>query len=114
MGVRGSCHCGRIGFSFDAAPAEAVECNCSICRRRGSLLAGMPADQFRLETPREDLATYTFNKHAIQHHFCAVCGCAPFSEGIGPGGKPMVMVNLRCAELHLDAIRRIPFDGASL
>ena len=114
MPVRGSCHCGKIAFSFDAAPTEAVECNCSICRRRGASLAAMTPEAFHLDTPRQDLATYTFNKHSIQHRHCASCGCAPFSEGVGPGGKAMVMVNLRCTDADLDAIPRIAFDGANL
>jgi hypothetical protein len=113
MAIRGSCHCGKIAFSFDQTPTEAIECNCSICRRRGSILTAMSPGQFRLETPREDLTTYTFNSHAIRHQVCATCGCAPFAEG-EIQGEDTVVVNLRCAEVDLDSIRRIPFDGASL
>jgi hypothetical protein len=115
MPVRGSCHCGRIAFTLDAEPTEAIECNCSICRRRGSVLAAFAPGQFRLETPRDDIAVYTFNKHVIRHQFCKTCGCAPFAEGTGPGGEAMVVVNLRCADnLDLSAIKIMQFDGASL
>jgi hypothetical protein len=114
MAIRGSCHCGRIAFSFDQAPAEAIECNCSICRMRGSILTAMDPEAFHLETPRDQVSTYTFNTHNIQHRFCAHCGVAPFAEGTMPGGGPMVVVNLRCAEVDLDQVKRIPFDGASL
>ena len=115
MPIRGSCHCGRIAYRLDAEPTEAIECNCSICRRRGSVLAAFAPDQFHLETPRDDIATYTFGKHVIRHQFCKICGCAPFAEGTGPDGEAMVAVNLRCAEdLDLSTIKISQFDGASL
>lgn len=115
MTLHGSCHCGRIAFSADLEPTEAMDCNCSICRRKGSLLAVVTPDKFTLETPREAISTYTFHKHVIRHQFCKVCGCAPFAEGIGPGGKAMVALNLRCVEgLDLSTVKIIPFDGASL
>jgi hypothetical protein len=115
MPVRGSCHCGKIAYSLDAEPTEAIECNCSICRRRGSVLAAVAPDKFHLETSRDDIAVYTFGKHVIRHQFCKRCGCAPFAEGIGPDGEAMVVVNLRCAEnFDLSTIKITPFDGASL
>jgi len=115
MIVRGSCHCGRIAFTFDEAPTQAIVCNCSICRRRGSILTAMSPASFHLETPREEITVYTFNNHVIRHQLCATCGCAPFAEGIpGSDGQEAVAVNLRCTEVDLDALELIPFDGASL
>jgi len=115
MGIRVSCHCGKIAFGLDDEPTQAIECNCSICRKRGAILAAAPADKLSLETPREAMATYTFNTHKISHHFCTTCGCGPFSEGVGRDGQPMVMVNLRCADdFDLSAVEVMPFDGAKL
>jgi hypothetical protein len=115
MTVRGSCHCGRIAYSLDAEPTEAIECNCSICRRKGALLAAFAPDKFQLETSRDDIAVYTFGKHVIRHQFCKTCGCAPFAEGIGPDGEAMVAINLRCAEnVDLSTVKISRFDGASL
>ena len=114
MPIRGSCHCGRIAYSLDAEPTEAIECNCSICRCRGSVLAAFTPDKFRLETSRDDIAVYTFNNHVIRHQFCKTCGCAPFAEGTGPDGTAMVAINLRCADVDLSTIRITKFDGASL
>ena len=115
MPIRGSCHCGKIAFSLDDEPTEAIECNCSICRRRGSVLAASAPDKFRLETSRDDIAVYTFGKHLIRHQFCKTCGCAPFAEGTGPDGDEMVVINLRCADgVDLSTIKITRFDGASL
>ena len=113
--MRGSCHCGRIAYSLDVEPTEAIECNCSICRRRGSVLAAFTPDRFHLETSRDDIAVYTFGRQVIRHQFCKMCGCAPFAEGTTTDGRAMVMVNLRCAEdLDLSMIRITPISGASL
>jgi hypothetical protein len=115
MPVRGSCHCGRIAYRLDAEPTEAIECNCSICRRKGSVLAAFEPEQFHLDTSRDDIAVYTFGRHVIRHQFCKTCGCAPFAEGTGPDGRAMVVINLRCAEgIDLSRIKITPFDGASL
>jgi hypothetical protein len=115
MPVRGAAIAGRIAYSLDAEPTEAIECNCSICRRKGVVLAAFTPDKFHLETSRDDIATYTFGKHVIRHQFCRTCGCAPFAEGTGPDGEAMVAINLRCAEdLDLATIKVTPFDGARL
>lgn len=115
MTLRLSCHCGAIAFTLEAEPTDAIECNCSLCRRNAPLLAAASADKLKLETPAENMGTYTFNKHAIRHHFCRTCGCSPYSEGTGRDGAPMVMVNLRCAEdFDLSGLKIIQFDGASM
>lgn len=113
MPFRGSCHCGRIAYTVDEdAPTEAMECNCSICRRRGALHHFTTPDRFTLEGSRDDLVTYKWNRNNIAFHSCATCGCAPFAEGQGPNG-PMVEINLRCAEdIDLAALRINEFDGA--
>jgi len=115
MSIEGSCHCGKIAFVLEGEVGPVIDCNCSLCRRRGSLLAFFPRSALRLETPEDDIATYTFNAHAIRHRFCPTCGCAPYGEGIDPGtGVATVAVNVRCLPgVDLSALDRLPFDGAS-
>lgn len=116
MSLRGSCHCGKIAYTVkEEMPTEGLECNCSICRRKGSLHHFTAADKFSFEGSRDELAVYTFNQHNTRHQFCKTCGCAPFAEGTGPDGKPMVEINLRCVEgLDLSGLKIKQFDGASL
>jgi hypothetical protein len=110
---QGSCHCGKIAFEVEGDFDTAIDCNCSLCRRRGSLLAFVGVPAFTLKTPEADLKTYTFNSHKLQHHFCGTCGTAPFSEGVKPDGTPMRAINLRCLpELNLDALKIRKWDGA--
>mgnify|MGYP003575251924 CR=1 FL=1 len=113
MAFSGSCHCGAVRYTVDEdAPTRAMACNCSICRRRGALHHFTTPDKFTLETSRDALSTYQWNKRVIRFHFCAACGCAPFAEGDGPNG-PMVEINLSCADdVDLESLEIAPFDGA--
>jgi hypothetical protein len=116
MAFQGSCHCGAIKFSVDAdMPTQAMSCNCSICRRKGSLLAFFPAAKFKLYEGEAALDAYKFNKHKLAHKFCRTCGIHPFAEGVGPDGTEMRAVNMRCVpEANLDSLTIQHFDGASV
>jgi hypothetical protein len=94
---RGGCHCGRIAFEVDGEIDAVVECNCSHCRPKGYLLWFVPRAALRLATPEADMSTYRFNKHKIAHHFCSVCGVAPFADG-EHDGQALAAVNVRCLE----------------
>lgn len=110
-----SCHCGGVVGRVEAELTTGMECNCSICRRKGHLLAFVPASEFTLETARDNIAVYTFNAHRIRHQFCKICGCNPVSEGISPDGKSMCAINLRCVDgIDLNEVKITKFDGASL
>lgn len=112
---QGGCHCGAIAFELDAEITEGYDCNCSMCRKRGGLLAFFPREALALKTPEANLGTYLFNKHHIEHHFCPTCGIAPFSEGVDPrSGAKTAAVNLRCLPgLDLSTVKVVPVDGAS-
>ena len=110
MAYRGGCHCGRVAFEVDSACDEVVECNCSICRKKAYLHWIVPRACFRLLTPADALATYTFNTRTAQHHFCPVCGVASFYV---PRSDPdKVDVNARCLDgVDVARLRVRPFDG---
>lgn len=110
----GSCHCGKVRFEVEGALERAMECNCSHCSRKGYLLWFVPRGDLRIASGEEQLATYTFNKHVIEHHFCPVCGCAPFGFGTNPSGAAMAALNVRCLEgVELSTLERVPVDGRS-
>lgn len=115
MVYKGSCHCGQVVFEAEGYLEKVMECNCSICSKRGSLHWFIPREKFRLLSPEDKLGTYTFNKHIIKHCHCLKCGCAPFSEGIAPSGNYMVAINARCLDgVDLSSIKMGHFDGRNL
>lgn len=111
----GSCHCGKIAFEVEGEINGALACNCSICSRKGALLWFVPREKFRLLTPEEDAASYTFHKHVIRHRFCPTCGIHPYAEGVDPKGNRIAAVNLRCVDgIDLAVIPVQHFDGRAM
>ncbi|HKD67518.1 MAG TPA: GFA family protein [Candidatus Binataceae bacterium] len=110
MTYKGGCHCGRIAFEVEGDLAEVMDCNCSICAKRGYLHWFVAPDKLRVLTSESALATYTFKSHKLKHHFCPNCGCAPFvraAEGAA--------VNVRCLDgVEIAGLKVKPFDGRSL
>jgi hypothetical protein len=115
MNYKGSCHCGRVAFEVEGDLSEVIDCNCSICSRKGALLWGVPGEQFRLLTPEDNLSTYRFNKEAIGHQFCTTCGMHPYASGSDRAGNPFVMVNVRCLDgVNPSSLKVQQFDGLAL
>jgi hypothetical protein len=112
----GSCHCGTVRFEAIAAPIrQAVSCNCSFCRKRGGLLAFVPATNFTLLSGDEQLTDYQFGKKIIHHLFCRVCGIGCFGRGTMPDGTKMVALNVRCLdEIDPEALEITHYDGKSI
>ena len=115
MAHKGSCHCGYIAYEVEGDFDEVMECNCSICTKKGYLLWFVPRQKLRLTTPEGNLGTYTFNKHAIKHYFCPVCGIHPFGEGVAPTGQETAAINVRCLEgVDLPGLKVKHFNGRAL
>jgi hypothetical protein len=107
---RGGCHCGRIAFEVDGDIDRVVECNCSICTKKAYLHWIVACDRFRLLRGEGDLTTYTFNTGVAKHHFCPVCGVAPFY--IPRSDPDKIDVNVRCLEgVDAHGLRVERFDG---
>lgn len=108
---RGGCHCGAVRFEVDAPrDLEIQSCNCSICAKTGFLHLIVPKSRFRLLTPQESFATYTFNTGVAKHHFCRTCGIESFYV---PRSNPDgYSVNARCLDDGTVGVMNItPFDG---
>jgi hypothetical protein len=111
----GSCHCGRVRYEVDADLSHVTACNCSICRKRGTLLTFAPAAKFRLQQGEDALTDYQFNRKIIHHLFCNACGVGSFARGKGRDGADMVAINVHCLDGVDPATLEIrQFDGASM
>ncbi|WP_394848413.1 GFA family protein [Pendulispora brunnea] len=94
----GSCHCGKVRYEVTAEIDKLMQCNCSMCSKRGHLLTFVGADQFRLLAGSDALQDYQFNRKMIHHLFCSTCGVSSFARGQKPDGSEMVAINARCLE----------------
>jgi hypothetical protein len=106
----GGCHCGRVRFRVNARERRAIDCNCSICKKKGFLHLIVERDDFELLAGAESLTTYTFNTGVAKHTFCKVCGIHPFyTPRSHPDG---VDVNVRALDGDaLGDFEVVPFDG---
>jgi hypothetical protein len=110
---RGSCHCGAVTFEVRTTLAPARRCNCSLCRRKGAVMASAEPQDFKLLGGEDQLTLYQFNTRTAKHYFCKVCGIYTFHR---PRTNPNVYrVNVGCLEgVDPLALQVETFDGAGL
>ena len=107
--VTGGCHCGGVRFRVRLWSTSALECNCSICRKKGFINLIVAAEDFELLQGEELLSSYRFNTKVAEHRFCKVCGIHPFSR---PRSHPGSFdVNARCLDDGYEFLSIEPFDG---
>lgn len=88
-------------------PDGATACNCTVCRRYGTLWAY----DYQDEGIKVSGATRAYVRgDAIEFHFCPNCGCVGYWRGLQANkeGRRRIAVNLRLAEP--DAVAKIPID----
>ncbi|MDY6936372.1 MAG: GFA family protein [Cyanobacteriota bacterium] len=109
--LEGGCHCGAVRFRISIDKYEAVECNCSICTKKGFLHLIVPPERFTLLRGEQALTTYTFNTKTAKHTFCSTCGMHPFYR---PRSHPNDYdVNVNCLDGDVRSrFEIVPFDGA--
>ena len=120
--LRGACHCGAVRFEVSRAPDQVTSCNCTLCTKRGALVAYYQPEEFALISD-EGQSTYLWNDRIVNHQFCSVCGCFTFSaspvwdaarEAID-FSKRKLAVNARLLEdFDLSAVPVRHFDGRNL
>ncbi|MDH5859132.1 GFA family protein [Lampropedia aestuarii] len=73
---KASCHCGAVvlELSLPDGLVDPRRCDCSMCRRRGAVVASVPLDGIRIVQGAEFLKLYQFNTHTAKHYFCSNCG----------------------------------------
>ncbi|CDP53447.1 hypothetical protein JP74_14275 [Devosia sp. 17-2-E-8] len=94
----GRCHCGAVRFTARTDLTGMMDCNCTHCRRRGSVLQPLAAADFELLAGADDLKSYRFNTEKIEHLFCRHCGIESFARGRDGKGNEMVMLNVNCLD----------------
>ena len=71
-----SCHCGSVVLELDLPDGivDPRRCDCSICRRKGAVVASVPLSGIRIVQGAEHLRLYQFGTRVAEHYFCGVCG----------------------------------------
>ena len=107
--IQASCHCDAIRFSVETAPEEVNDCNCSICRRYGTLWAYYDPRQVRFETRNGPTDVYMWRHRLLEFHRCRACGCVTHWAPVDPAYRRMG-VNARLMAPEVVATCRV-FHG---
>lgn len=71
-----SCHCGAVQLQLTLPNGleELRRCDCSMCRRRGAIVASITLDNLKVVQGEDKLSLYQFNTITAKHYFCSICG----------------------------------------
>ena len=91
------CHCGRIEAEINIKSlGKILRCNCSICKRKGAIMAMVNNEDFKIIKGKEFLKLYQFHSKVAKHYFCSICGIYPHhNPRINPA---MTGFNLGCID----------------
>lgn len=108
-----TCHCGAVRIEIPRKPRSVTNCNCSICRRYGTLWAYYKRTDIRVTAEPGATETYAWGDRLLQFVRCTTCGCITHWERIKPTPAGRAGVNARNFEPDVIGdvrIRRL--DGA--
>lgn len=73
---KGQCHCGAVKFTVELEDGliDPRRCNCSMCKRRGAVVASVLIREFTIIEGEDMLTLYQFNTNTARHYFCSRCG----------------------------------------
>ena len=73
---RAACHCGAVVLELDLPDGivDPRRCDCSMCRRKGAIVATVAESGIRIVQGQSQLKLYQFNTRTAKHFFCGNCG----------------------------------------
>ena len=108
--IEATCHCGAVELELETAPTQLTSCNCSICRRLGTLWTYSPPAQVRVIGATD---TYRWGDKTLDLHRCAVCGCTTHWTPLESAPPDRMGINARLLDpAVIKDVRIRRFDGA--
>ncbi len=111
---RSSCHCGAVELEirFDRGLENLRRCDCSLCRRKGAIMASVPLDAVRVIKGESELACYRWNTMVAEHYFCRTCGI--YTHHRRRSDPTQYGINIACVEgVDPFAYGEVPIGGGS-
>ena len=112
---KATCHCGLIvlELSLPDGLVDVRRCDCSLCRRRGAIVASVPLSGINIIAGSKHLKLYQFNTKTAKHYFCTNCGS--YTHHQRRSNPSQYGFNVACLEgINPLKINDIPtYDGVS-
>ena len=111
--LNATCHCGAVRIEIPARPTEVTNCNCSSCRRLGTLWAYFDVDTVKIQGHPENTDEYIQGDKTLRTVRCRTCGCTTHWEPLDTLKYRRMGVNIRNFEPEVIGDVRIRLlDGA--
>jgi hypothetical protein len=112
--LEASCHCGTVKIEIPRKPRTLTDCNCSICRRYGTLWAYFKAKDVRIRAPRSSRSGYLWGERNLRFVRCPECGCVTHWEDARNPSSGRMGINARNLNpVVLKSVRVRRLDGAA-
>jgi hypothetical protein len=95
LAIQGTCLCGAVQLGVARRPRQVTQCNCSVCRRYGTLWAYYRRSAVSIVAPRGALGKYAVRAGGLKFVRCGECGCVICWEGRGKERDRRMGVNMR-------------------
>lgn len=111
-----TCHCGAVRLEVELPTGldKPIRCNCSLCKRKGTIMMGLPLRCVRVVAGEDKLTLYQWNTRVAKHYFCSICGI--YTHHQRRSDPSQYGINVACLEgvdpFALDEVTLL--DGASL
>ena len=110
---KATCHCGNVEIELDLPDGliDVRRCDCSMCRRRGAIVASVPLSGINIIKGSDALRLYQFNTGTAKHYFCENCGI--YTHHQRRSNPEQFAFNVACLEgINPTKISGIPtYDG---
>lgn len=109
--LTGSCHCGQSRWTLEGDPGSVTACNCTLCRRYGTLWAyDYEGERIAVSGPTASYSRAGKDDPSLEILFCPTCACVLAWRGLRlrADGRRRMAVNLRLAPP--DAVAHLPID----
>lgn len=112
---KSTCHCGAVELELDLPDGlvDVRRCDCSMCVRRGAIVASVPLANLKLRKGEDALGLYQFNTHTAKHYFCRTCGI--YTHHQRRSNPHLYAINVACLEgINPLKIPSVPtYDGVN-
>jgi hypothetical protein len=116
--MKSTCHCGGVELLIKIPNGlkELRRCNCSICRKKGTVVTSVAIENLTVVKVEKILTEYTFYTHTAKHYFCSRCSI--YTHHKRRSNPNQYGVNIACIEginiedfLHIGYVEGRGFFG---